>query len=138
MLSMSPYSETILANMIMLYDEEGRFLVQNRLKQDWPGLNFPGGHVERNESLVESAVREMKEETGLDVSSLEQIGVYEWNLPQENLRHVAILYRSKCFSGQLVSSKEGPMFWIKAADVPSYPLSTDFDKILLIMRKGLD
>ena len=138
MFSMSPYSETILTNMVMLYDDKGRFLVQNRLKRDWPGLNFPGGHVERNESIYESAVREMKEETGLRVSELEQVGVFEWNVPKDNLRHVAILYRSKAYSGELVSSPEGPMFWITERDVASYPLSADFDKILVIMRKGLD
>jgi 8-oxo-dGTP diphosphatase len=135
---MGDYFTTILTNMVMLYDEKGHFLVENRLKQDWPGLNFPGGHVERQESLEESAIREMKEETGLTVSSLEEVGVFEWNVPQENLRHLAILYRSKTYTGTLKSSKEGPVFWITMKDVASYPLSTDFDKILRIMRKGLD
>jgi 8-oxo-dGTP diphosphatase len=135
---MGKYSETILTNMVMLYDPAGRFLVENRLKPDWPGLNFPGGHVERDESLEESAIREMKEETGLSVSALEQVGVFEWNVPKENLRHVAVLYRSKVYSGTLVSSAEGPVFWIRKEDVARYPLSTDFDKILAIMRKGLD
>ncbi|MFA6620027.1 MAG: NUDIX domain-containing protein, partial [Bacilli bacterium] len=65
----------ILTNMCMLYDKDGRFLVENRLAQDWPGLNFPGGHVENNETLEEAAKREMKEETGLEVSDLEQCGV---------------------------------------------------------------
>ena len=57
-------SRVILTNMVMLYKKDGSFLVENRLKQDWPGLNFPGGHVEDDESMEESAKREMKEETG--------------------------------------------------------------------------
>jgi 8-oxo-dGTP diphosphatase len=134
---MGAISKTILTNMCMLYDSKGRFLVQNRLKQDWPGLNFPGGHVERDESLEESVIREMKEETGLTVSALEQIGVFEWNVPKENLRHLAILYRSCHYEGVLTSSSEGPMFWIREDEVKKYPLSTDFEALLKRMRRGL-
>jgi len=123
--------------MCMLYDKDGRFLVENRLAQDWPGLNFPGGHVENNETLEEAAKREMKEETGLEVSDLEQCGVFDWNVPEEHLRHVAILYRSSHYSGILQASEEGPLFWIKESDLASYPLSTDFEKVFSVMKKGL-
>ena len=33
------------------------------------GLVFPGGHVEEGESLLESVIREMKEETGLTIKN---------------------------------------------------------------------
>lgn len=121
----------------MLYRPDGSFLVEKRLKQDWPGLNFPGGHVEDEESMEESAKREIKEETGYIINSLECMGYYEWNLPKEEVRHFCLLFRSQDFSGSLLSSAEGPVFWIKEEDVKKYPLSTDFDKILLLMRKGL-
>lgn len=121
----------------MLYREDGSFLVEMRKKNDWPGINFPGGHVERYESLEESCVREMKEETGLIVSGLEFCGVFEWNVPAENVRHLAILYRSRSFSGTLLSSSEGDVFWLKRADLPHYPQAVDFDQLLEIMRKGL-
>lgn len=134
---MEERSETILTNMVMLYRADGSFLVQNRLAKDWPGLNFPGGHVRRYESLEEAAARELLEETGLVAESLEQVGVYEWNVPEQNLRHVAILYRSCHFHGTLFSSEEGPMLWIKKAELPSHPLSVDFEKVLRIMSKGL-
>lgn len=131
------YSKTILTNMCMLYKKNGSFLVQFREKHDWPGINFPGGHVERYETLEESCIREMKEETGLDVHGLEQCGVYEWNVPQENLRHLCVLYRSDDFQGELTSSKEGKMFFIYEKDIPNYPQSTDFSKVLAVMKKGL-
>jgi 8-oxo-dGTP diphosphatase len=123
--------------MIMLYRDDGAVLVQERLKKDWPGLNFPGGHVERSESLEASAIREMKEETGLSVSSLEQCGVFEWNVPEENLRHLAILYRSHTFEGDLHSSSEGRVFWCHPSEFSSYPQSLDFDKLFALMSRGL-
>ncbi len=128
-------SEIILTNMCMLYDSHGKILVQDRVKSDWPGINFPGGHVEYNESLEESCIREMKEETGLTVSKPELVGVYEWNLPKDKVRHLAILYRSNNYSGELKSSDEGKMFWINPSDAKKYKQSVDFDKILEIMFK---
>lgn len=123
--------------MVMVYRNDGSFLVENRLKNDWPGINFPGGHVEDNESIEQSAIREIKEETGLVISSLEEVGVYEWNIPEESVRHVCVLYRTNAFEGEVISSDEGPVFWMKKEDVPSYKQSTDFDKILSRMSAGL-
>ena len=39
-------------NMCMIYDGE-KVLVQERVKADWPGITFPGGHVERGESFTD-------------------------------------------------------------------------------------
>lgn len=125
--------------MCLLYKEDGHFLVENRVKNDWPGLNLPGGHVEDEESIPESVIREMKEETGfiIPLESLENCGYYEWNLPQEGVRHLCILFRSKVYEGELHDSVEGHVFWIKKEDLHSYPLSTDLDEILDICTKGL-
>jgi len=123
--------------MCMLYREDGSFLVELRKKNDWPGLNFPGGHIEPSESVPSSVRREMKEETGLEVGELTPCGYYEWNVPNEETRHLALLFRSGDFSGELKSSDEGPVFWIKENEVRSYPLSQDFEDILKLMRLGL-
>ena len=38
-------------------------------RKDWPGFTFPGGHVEDDESIVDSVIREVKEETGLNIQN---------------------------------------------------------------------
>lgn len=127
----------ILTNMCMLYKEDHSFLVIDRLKKDWPGINFPGGRVEANESVEESVIREMKEETGLDVHSLEFVTYYEWNMIEEGVRHLCLLFRSKDFDGTLKSSSEGKVFFIKKDELSHHLLSIDFDKILELASKDI-
>lgn len=124
-----------LTIMCMIYKDDGSFLVENRLKKDWPGLTFPGGHVEDDELIEDAVIREMKEETGLEISQIEPRGYIEWNELGDDVRHLAMLYRSKHFSGEIKSSSEGPIFFIKEADIERYPLSNDFIKIYQKMMK---
>lgn len=123
---MEELTKIILTNLCMVYREDGSFLVQWRKKNDWPGINFPGGHVEREESILESVYREMKEETGLTLSNLVPCGYFEWNVIEEGVRHLSLLFKTKNYSGTLISSEEGPMLWLKEGDLKNYPLSTDF------------
>lgn len=53
-----------LTNMCMIYDDQGNVLVEKKLVHNSKGLIFPGGHVENNESVVDSMIREIQEETG--------------------------------------------------------------------------
>lgn len=133
---MAKYKETILTNMVMAYRDNGEFLVEERTKNDWPGINFPGGHVEDDEGIEESGIREMKEETGLSVSGLECVGYYEWNQIEEGRRHLAILFRTKSVSGSLVSSDEGKVYWTTRKGLDGKTISNDFLPILEIMVKG--
>ena len=63
---MKRIEEVELAVLCMIYDGD-RMLLQNCIKRDWRGYTLPGGHVEPGESFVEAVIREMKEETGLDI-----------------------------------------------------------------------
>lgn len=53
---------------------DGRFLLVERGKEPWKGwLAFPGGSIEAGETPEEAAIRELKEETALDVRSLSHV-----------------------------------------------------------------
>lgn len=125
---------TKLTIMCMVYKDDGSFLVENRVKKDWPGLTFPGGHVEDDENIVDAVVREMKEETGLTVSNLEHKCYIEWNNFGDDVRHLAMLFKTKTFEGKIMSSKEGEIFFIKEKDIEKFPLSNDFLKIYQLLK----
>jgi len=64
--------------IINLQDERGRFLGIVLIERKYPpvGPALPGGFVEVGERVEEAVIREMKEETGLDVIVLRQFRVY--------------------------------------------------------------
>jgi nucleoside triphosphatase len=62
---------------IFIFNQRGKLLLLQSHK--WPGaFVVPGGHVELGERLEETAVREAKEETGLDISNLEFINFQQF------------------------------------------------------------
>ena len=93
------------------YDHAGNILVQDRRAQDWPGLCFPGGHVEPGESFVESVIREVWEETGLTVKNPRIIGTKSW-MQKDGGRYLVLLYTATEYEGELHSSEEGDIAWM--------------------------
>ena len=118
----------ILTNMCMIYDGD-RILVQDRINPDWPGITFPGGHVEPGESFVDSVIREVKEETGLDISNVRLCGMKQWTQRDGEYRYIVFFYKTNEFFGELKSSDEGRVFWIKKSELMSYPLANDFEQM---------
>lgn len=105
-----------LYNMIMICRGD-EVLVLDRAACDWPGLTFPGGHVEPGESFLASVIREAKEETGLDVKNVEPCGVVHWASPNGD-RYIEFLYKSSDFSGEIIDgTREGRIFWMKRGEL---------------------
>ena len=99
-----------IVNMCMVY-KDGLVLVQNKAHDEWGGLTFPGGHVERDESFTDAVIREVLEETGLTVTSPMLCGVKDW-VNDDGSRYMVLFYKADRFSGELNSSEEGEVFWI--------------------------
>ena len=122
-----------LTNMCMIYDNQGNILVQDRLDPDWPGVTFPGGHVEPGESFTKAVIREVWEETGLTIEKPQLCGLKQF-VGDDNSRYIVILYKTNRFSGELRSSEEGKVFWIKRNELENYCLPIGFDQMVRVFE----
>ena len=121
-----------ITNMCLVYSGD-KILVQERNKKDWPGLTFPGGHVEKGENFIASVIREVKEEAGLTIYDPLLCGMEEYKADNNDERYLMLFYKTDKFEGELKSSKEGKVFWINKDDLLKYELSLDLDRIYKIM-----
>lgn len=111
-------------------DECYLLLFRNKKKNDynknkWIGV---GGHLEKDETPDQAAIREIKEETGLDVHSLECAG--EVVFIYDNYQELMYIYEINDFSGSLIECDEGELKWIPIKDIYEYPM-WDGDKAFL-------
>lgn len=85
-------TETVeFTNMCMICDGS-RVVVIDRKKRDWPGITFPGGHIEPGESFTDAVIREVQEETGLHIRSPQLCGIKDWC--ENQCRFVVLLYKT--------------------------------------------
>ena len=120
-------------NMCMITDGNGNVLVQNRIDPSWPGVAFPGGHVETGESFTDAVIREIQEETGLMISSPQLCGIKDWY--ENDCRYVVLFYKTNKFSGNLVSSLEGKVWWEDIDNLHNLNLSLDMKDMLRVFME---
>jgi ADP-ribose pyrophosphatase YjhB (NUDIX family) len=103
-------------------DDRGRIVLVHRLDNDLWAL--PGGGMELGESIEETAVREVREETGLNVSITGLVGIYS------NPNHVmkyddgevrqqfSLCYTTRLIGGQLAFDNESTdIAWLDSAEI---------------------
>lgn len=83
--------------------EKDKFLIiQEGIPKAYGLWNLPGGHLDDNESIIDGAIREAKEETGLDIE-LTSILSIQRSLVNENI--VRIVFNAKKISGNITYDK---------------------------------
>ncbi|MBQ8396484.1 MAG: 8-oxo-dGTP diphosphatase [Oscillospiraceae bacterium] len=123
-------TENAELTVLCLVYRDDEILLQNRIKKDWQGYTLPGGHVEQGESITEAVKREMKEETGLDIYEPKLCGVKQF--PIDDGRYIVFLYKTDKFSGELISSDEGKMEWVKRSEIAKIETVSDFELMLRV------
>lgn len=130
---MSRKTKVELTNMCLVYDEK-KVLVQEKTGTKYEGgLVFPGGHVEEGESLRDSVIREIREETGLVIKNPQPCGFKDWIL-EDGTRYIVLLYKTDQFEGELKNSREGKVFWLDRNDISSANLIWNMRELLEIFE----
>lgn len=114
-------------------EQEEQYLMLHRIskKKDvnrdkWIGV---GGHFEENESPEECLVREVKEETGLTLTSYRFRGLVTFISDQWQTEYMC-LYTADKFEGRLTECREGILMWVPKTKIESLAL-WEGDKIFL-------
>lgn len=85
--------------------------------------------MEPKESFVDSVVREVKEETGLDIANVQLCGVKQFTHREGKYRYIVFFYKTNTYSGELKSSEEGNVFWIDKSELKDYVLADGFESM---------
>ncbi len=80
-----------------------KVLVIQQVKGHW---GFPKGHVENGETEVETAMREIKEETNIDVEINENYRYIERYSPEENVEKDVVFFVAKKIGGEIKVQEE--------------------------------
>lgn len=127
--------KAIFTNLCMITDDAGNVLVENRKDPSWPGICFPGGHVEPGEAFTDSVIREVQEETGLTIEDPRLCGVKQFQT-DSGARYVVFFYRANKFSGHLKSSEEGEVFWVPRDKLGQMQAVDDFMDMVKVMESS--
>lgn len=108
---------------VVLVNNSGKILVGKRKGSHAQFYSIPGGHFEMGETFEEAAIREIKEETDLDISNPKVIGVTN-NLityKTEGKHYISVVLLVKDFSGEpklMEPEKCEGWLWVDPSDLP--------------------
>ncbi|MBM7664993.1 8-oxo-dGTP diphosphatase [Solibacillus kalamii] len=111
---------------VVMIQKEDRVLLLNRQHDHFKGYIPPGGKVDFPEGFAEGAIREVKEETGLDVQSLAFKGISHYTNPELHDHFIIYNYWTDHFTGEVLGScNEGELEWVKISEAKNYPMQED-------------
>ena len=110
------YLDPKVAVGTIITDDQGRIvLVKRAIEPGYGKWVYPGGYVDRGEQVHVAAIREAKEEAGLDVRLDQLINVYSY----PGRAPVIIVYSASIVGGELAVDDEGlEARWFHANEIP--------------------
>lgn len=119
--------------------KDGKYLMMHRNKKKndpnhdlWLGL---GGHFEDGESPEECMLREIREESGLELTSYQMRGVITFS--DGDWKELMFLFSADGFSGKIAENNEGELVWVEKERVFHELPIWEGDRIFLnLMEQG--
>lgn len=130
------YPEKPIVGVGVLIRDEERYLLIKRAAEPDAGLwSIPGGLVEVGEKVAEAAVREAREETGLEIGIIDVLGVVDKIMrdgtDKVKYHFVIVDYLAALKGGSLEPASDAlDARWVKAEEFPNYELSPTLVELL--------
>ena len=124
--------------IIKLFDENDKFkgIVLIERKNEPKGLALPGGFVEIGETVEHALIREMKEETDLDIEIVDLFGIYSDPARDPRFHTVSIVFVCRAYGEPNASSDAKNVNIYKLEDIPFEKLVFDHKDILMDFIKN--
>ena len=120
---------TLVADIIIEY-KDGSIVLARRGSKPWKGhWALPGGKLEGKETIEKTAIREAKEETGLDVKIIKVLGVYSDPKRDPRGRYVSVVFLAKPKKGKLKAGSDAVEI-LKTKDPQKMKLAADHNQII--------
>jgi 8-oxo-dGTP diphosphatase len=126
----------------IIIEQESKILFAKRKKEPFKGdLGLPGGFVELGETVEDSAKREVKEETSLDIELTNILGVYSdpKRDPRGHMMSTVFIARSLsngiAIDKTIVQDNALEIEWIDLSEVDNYTLAFDHNNIIPHYKK---
>ncbi len=115
------------ANVVVTNDAGDILLIRRSDNDNWA---VPGGAVDLGESLADAAVRETREESGVECEITGVVGIYTdpkhvilYTSNGEVRQEFSIVLTARLVGGELATSSESAeVCWVPSAEVAGYPM----------------
>ncbi|PLX07417.1 MAG: NUDIX hydrolase [Marinilabiliales bacterium] len=123
---------------IIVLDNSNRVLLIKRGNEPYKNMwAFPGGFIEMDEKLVDSAKRELEEETGLQNIDLEQFRTYGDPGRDPRGRNITVVFYGTCSSPSKIKAGDdaSEAKWFNIDKLPE--MAFDHGEVLIYFRKSI-
>ena len=130
--SLKRHRYTVIPRTLVFITRDDRVLLLYGApsKRIWANkYNGIGGHIERDEDIYASALREVREETGLEVEDLRLVGLINIDGDQPT-GIVLFVFTAASRSGEPIPSEEGSLEWVAREQFTQIALVEDLPTIL--------
>ncbi len=121
------YFAPLVAVAVILQRDDGKILIVRRGEnpgKGWWGL--PGGYVETDETIEHALLREIREETGLELLLEEVLGVWSFYHDSKQSSGAVIIYCAHAVGGTLLlASDSTEAEWVAPEDAENFALAFD-------------